>query len=181
MANRFTNAALAGLLSGVVACAGGEDLAKKNADDALHAAEQAKENAKDATHAAAKAVDQVKAFAGNTCAGQNACKGLGGCKTEANSCKGQNDCKGKGGCHISAEDQAKLAAAMVASGTAQVALEQPTTTFTGNACAGHNECKGMGGCKTEANTCKGQNDCKGKGGCKLTGEEQAKLAAAKAH
>jgi len=32
------------------------------------------------------------------CAGKNACKGQGGCKTAAHACKGQNDCKGQGGC-----------------------------------------------------------------------------------
>jgi hypothetical protein len=30
------------------------------------------------------------------CAGVNACKGAGACKTAANECKGQNACKGKG-------------------------------------------------------------------------------------
>ena len=39
-------------------------------------------------------------FGGAThaCAGQNQCKGMGGCKTPSNACKGMNDCKGKGGC-----------------------------------------------------------------------------------
>ena len=32
------------------------------------------------------------------CRGQNACKGLGGCRTDNNECAGKNDCKGKGGC-----------------------------------------------------------------------------------
>jgi hypothetical protein len=32
------------------------------------------------------------------CAGQNSCKGKGGCKTSDNGCKGKNSCKGKGGC-----------------------------------------------------------------------------------
>jgi hypothetical protein len=32
------------------------------------------------------------------CAGQNSCKGKGGCKTGDNGCKGKNSCKGKGGC-----------------------------------------------------------------------------------
>jgi hypothetical protein len=30
------------------------------------------------------------------CAGVNACKGQGGCKSADNACKGQNGCKGKG-------------------------------------------------------------------------------------
>jgi hypothetical protein len=34
----------------------------------------------------------------NKCAGQNECKGLGGCKTDKHACAGQNDCKGQGGC-----------------------------------------------------------------------------------
>ena len=32
------------------------------------------------------------------CAGKNACKGQGGCKTATHACKGQNECKGQGGC-----------------------------------------------------------------------------------
>ena len=32
------------------------------------------------------------------CAGQNSCKGKGGCKTSDNGCKAKNSCKGKGGC-----------------------------------------------------------------------------------
>lgn len=35
------------------------------------------------------------------CAGKNACKGQGGCKTATHSCKGQNECKGQGGCKVS--------------------------------------------------------------------------------
>jgi hypothetical protein len=31
-------------------------------------------------------------------AGQNSCKGNGGCKSSDNGCKGKNSCKGKGGC-----------------------------------------------------------------------------------
>src|SRR5271154_182269 len=38
------------------------------------------------------------------CAGQNDCKGLGGCKTDANACKFKNACKGKGGCEITEKD-----------------------------------------------------------------------------
>lgn len=38
------------------------------------------------------------------CAGENDCKGLGGCKTADHSCKFKNSCKGKGGCEITAQD-----------------------------------------------------------------------------
>ena len=34
------------------------------------------------------------------CAGKNACKGQGGCKTGDMGCKGKNSCKGKGGCAV---------------------------------------------------------------------------------
>ena len=34
------------------------------------------------------------------CAGKNACKGQGGCKTAKHACKGQNECKGQGGCNM---------------------------------------------------------------------------------
>jgi len=34
------------------------------------------------------------------CAGKNACKGQGGCKTATHACKGQNECKGQGGCKV---------------------------------------------------------------------------------
>ena len=35
------------------------------------------------------------------CAGKNACKGQGGCKTATHACKGHNECKGQGGCKVS--------------------------------------------------------------------------------
>lgn len=38
------------------------------------------------------------------CAGDNECKGIGGCKTDAHACKFKNDCKGKGGCEVTAKD-----------------------------------------------------------------------------
>ncbi|MGO8697348.1 MAG: hypothetical protein ACLQVY_06485 [Limisphaerales bacterium] len=38
------------------------------------------------------------------CAGENDCKGLGGCKTSDHDCKFKNSCKGKGGCEITAQD-----------------------------------------------------------------------------
>jgi hypothetical protein len=36
----------------------------------------------------------------HSCAGQNSCKGKGGCKTGDNGCAGKNSCKGKGGCEM---------------------------------------------------------------------------------
>jgi hypothetical protein len=48
---------------------------------------------------AAKKVPKVQ-----DCAGQNDCKGLGGCKTDAHACKFKNACKGKGGCSITKDD-----------------------------------------------------------------------------
>ena len=38
------------------------------------------------------------------CAGENDCKGLGGCKSGDHACKFKNSCKGKGGCEITAKD-----------------------------------------------------------------------------
>ncbi len=38
------------------------------------------------------------------CAGNNDCKGLGGCKSGDNGCKFKNNCKGKGGCHVTKKD-----------------------------------------------------------------------------
>jgi hypothetical protein len=59
--------------------------------------------------AASDSVATVRASAGqladssekgdtHACAGENDCKGRGGCKSSANGCKGKNTCKGKGGC-----------------------------------------------------------------------------------
>jgi len=39
-----------------------------------------------------------KSMAKHACAGQNSCKGEGGCKTGDAGCSGKNSCKGKGGC-----------------------------------------------------------------------------------
>jgi hypothetical protein len=39
-----------------------------------------------------------KNMAKHGCAGQNSCKGEGGCKTGDSGCAGKNSCKGKGGC-----------------------------------------------------------------------------------
>lgn len=41
------------------------------------------------------------------CAGQNDCKGIGGCKTDAHACKFLNPCKGKGGCEVTDKDVQK--------------------------------------------------------------------------
>jgi hypothetical protein len=38
------------------------------------------------------------------CAGQNDCKGIGGCKTSDHDCKFKNACKGQGGCEITKTD-----------------------------------------------------------------------------
>jgi hypothetical protein len=38
------------------------------------------------------------------CAGDNDCKGLGGCKTDDHACKFVNACKGKGGCALTKQD-----------------------------------------------------------------------------
>jgi hypothetical protein len=38
------------------------------------------------------------------CAGQNSCKGLGGCQSGDHGCKFKNSCKGKGGCEIAQKD-----------------------------------------------------------------------------
>jgi len=40
----------------------------------------------------------TKNMAKHGCAGQNSCKGQGGCKTGDGGCAGKNSCKGKGGC-----------------------------------------------------------------------------------
>jgi len=44
-----------------------------------------------------------KKAATHDCAGKNACKGQGGCKTGDAGCKGKNSCKGKGGCAVPAK------------------------------------------------------------------------------
>ena len=48
-----------------------------------------------------KAADKTdKAADKHICKGHNACKGKGGCQTDANTCAGKNSCKGKGGCAV---------------------------------------------------------------------------------
>jgi hypothetical protein len=59
----------------------------------------------DPTNAAPGQADSVKnAPKVHGCAGQNDCKGIGGCKTEAHDCKFKNSCKGKGGCEVTDKD-----------------------------------------------------------------------------
>lgn len=95
------------------------------------------------------AVPKASAYGDKACCrGQNACRGLGECKTDANSCKGKNDCKGKGGC---APGDCAAPAGDVGPGKA--------------CCKGLNDCKGKGQCKTDQHGCKGLNHCKGQGGC----------------
>lgn len=43
----------------------------------------------------------VVQVANTKCHGQNACKGLNGCKTASNECAGMAACKGQGGCAVS--------------------------------------------------------------------------------
>jgi hypothetical protein len=44
--------------------------------------------------------DDKKATPAHDCAGKNACKGQGGCKSGDGGCAGKNSCKGKGGCKV---------------------------------------------------------------------------------
>ena len=62
-----------------------------------------------ATNAAAKVSPGKPAPTGtkpkaHDCAGENDCKGAGGCKTDEHACKFKNSCKGKGGCHVTDKD-----------------------------------------------------------------------------
>jgi hypothetical protein len=77
-------AAVSGLISGAVVQQG-------RADDSTNAAP--------GQVAPAQKMPKV-----SSCAGQNDCKGIGGCKTDAHACKFLNSCKGKGGCEISDKD-----------------------------------------------------------------------------
>ena len=54
----------------------------------------------------------------HACAGQNSCKGMGGCKSGDQGCAGKNTCKGKGGCKA------------------------------GQNCSGKTSCKGKGSCSS---------------------------------
>ncbi len=49
----------------------------------------------------------VLKVAATSCAGQNQCAGLNGCKTATNDCAGQGACKGQGGCAVTADDAVK--------------------------------------------------------------------------
>ncbi|HEX3989437.1 MAG TPA: hypothetical protein VHZ30_08385 [Verrucomicrobiae bacterium] len=57
-----------------------------------------------ATNAIAGKLAPKKTPKVHDCAGQNDCKGIGGCKSETHDCKFKNACKGKGGCEISQKD-----------------------------------------------------------------------------
>jgi hypothetical protein len=86
--NILAAAAFAGLLSGAA-------LTQSRADSTTNTTT----NAIPGKLAPAKKVPKVQG-----CAGQNDCKGIGGCKTESHDCKFKNACKGKGGCEITKKD-----------------------------------------------------------------------------
>jgi hypothetical protein len=87
-------AAIAGLLNGVVLQHGRAD--GTNAPPSTNAAPRK------AALGKASAPKKMPKLQG--CAGENDCKGLGGCKTTDHDCKFKNSCKGKGGCEITAQD-----------------------------------------------------------------------------
>jgi hypothetical protein len=80
LSNTFLVAAVTGILSGAVGCAGNQPAPI------------------DPTATASTAGGAAQPVEKHGCKGQNSCKGNGGCKTAAHSCKGQNACKGQGGC-----------------------------------------------------------------------------------
>lgn len=82
--NILAAAAVAGLLSGVALQQGRADPPTNNVPG--------------------KVVPEKKVPKVHGCAGQNDCKAIGGCKTDAHDCKFKNACKGKGGCEITAKD-----------------------------------------------------------------------------
>ena len=45
-------------------------------------------------------VEKKEETPAHDCAGKNACKGQGGCKSGDGGCAGKNSCKGKGGCKV---------------------------------------------------------------------------------
>jgi hypothetical protein len=47
-------------------------------------------------------------MAAHDCKGQNACKGLGTCKTDKNACAGMNACKGQGACKTDPNKAVKI-------------------------------------------------------------------------
>jgi hypothetical protein len=71
---------------------------------AVNQAQAREDGASTNKSAAAPGKEAKKAPKVQDCAGQNDCKGLGGCKTDAHACKFKNDCKGKGGCSITKAD-----------------------------------------------------------------------------
>jgi hypothetical protein len=79
----LAGAALAGILSGVLAST---------------AAATTRPTSNGITTTAGTLADEKKKGETHTCAGKNGCKGKGGCKTGDNGCAGKNSCKGKGGC-----------------------------------------------------------------------------------
>ena len=79
----FVSAAVAGLVSGGLT-------AKLNAATVA---------AKSSTPTAGVLADAKKGET-HDCAGNNSCKGKGGCKSGDNGCAGKNSCKGKGGCAV---------------------------------------------------------------------------------
>ena len=95
--------ALAGLLAGVVGCAGEPVAPPKPAEVVAAPAPPPPAPVVAPVEAGQTAANGV---ALHDCATKNACKGQGGCKTAANGCAGQNACKGQGGCKV---DEAKAA------------------------------------------------------------------------
>ena len=81
----ITAAAISGLLSGVAVNRGYSD-------------------GTNTTPAPGKVAPAKKMPKVHDCAGQNDCKGIGGCKNDAHACKFKNSCKGKGGCSIADKD-----------------------------------------------------------------------------
>jgi hypothetical protein len=88
-------AAIAGLISGAALQQGRAD--GTNAPPTTNAAPST--NAAPGKAAPGKKMPKVQG-----CAGQNDCKGLGGCQSGDHGCKFKNSCKGKGGCEITQKD-----------------------------------------------------------------------------
>jgi hypothetical protein len=88
-------AAMAGLLNGAAVRQGYADGTKTATTTNATAG---------ANLAPGKAVPVKKTPKVHDCAGDNDCKGLGGCPTDAHKCKFKNDCKGKGGCALTKKD-----------------------------------------------------------------------------
>jgi hypothetical protein len=84
--------AVAGMIAGLTVGCSEE---KKPEPAAPAASKQATPPADKAGQAGAAAATEK-----HSCAGQNSCKGKGGCKTGDAGCAGKNSCKGKGGCEV---------------------------------------------------------------------------------